>query len=355
MAVVLIEGFDHLSAAQMSLKGWNSDSGTVIAGRFGGQALSSLGTITGFGKVLPGSYTTAVCGFAFKNNQGASSNPQFAFRNGAASGGTVVVAMRFVTSGPNTVLGLYNAAGTQLALGTTPYPGLTTWVYAEIKVVVSATVGTVELRLNGAPTAECSATGVNTGALDITSVSWQWVNGGAHYLDDIYVTDTTGPAPNNGFLGDIRVDYLVPTAAGAKTNFTPSAAANWQTVDETTPSDADYNSSYVPGAVDLFTMADLASNGVVYAVQTNLRAAKSDAGFRTVKPVFYEAAGSGDTPRFYPGARSGPLSNSYQLAPRLYDTSPDTAAAWSAAEINALQFGYMVGEASMFTLDARLV
>ena len=351
MAVVLIEGFDHLASNSATLKGWNSDGGLQMTGRFGGFSLESRNSAT-FAHGLPSTYSTLHFGAALYITGGytAGTTNVMAFINGATVNGSV----RVSTSGANRVWSLHNAAGTQVAIGTIPILNWV-WYYLELKIVVSATVGTLELRLNGLPTAECSATGLNTGSVNVDNIGFGWVNGWGIRMDDIYVTDTTGPAPNDGFLGDIRVDYLVPTAAGSKTNFTPSAAANWQTVDETTPSDADYNSSYVPGAMDLFTMADLSGNGVIYAVQTNLRAAKSDAGFRTVKPVFYEASGSGDTTRFYPGRRSDALISTYKFSPQLYDTSPDTATAWTVVEVNALQFGYMVGEASMFTLDARLV
>jgi len=332
MAVVLMEGFDHLSSTQVSLKGWNYDQGSMVAGRFGGQAISSSGTLTGFGKGLPGSYTTAVCGFAFKNNQAASANSQFAFRNGAASGGTVVVAMRFVTSGPNTVLGLYNAAGTQLALGTTPYLGLSTWVYAEIKVVVSATVGTVELRLNGASTAECSATGVNTGALDITSVSWQWVNGGVHYLDDIYVVDTSGSAPTNTWLGDSRVETLYPSSNGTNTAWT----GVYTDVDDPAVFDNDttYISSATPNDLETYGMTNLSmATGTVFAVQTNLVARKDDAGLRTIAPVIRTGGTN------YAGTTTAALGSSYLGYTQLYDRQDPVAADWSVTTVNGMEVG----------------
>jgi len=332
MAVVFMEGFDHLSGAQVSLKGWNSTQGTMTAGRFGGQASSSNGTMTGFGKALPGSYTTAVCGFAFKNNLGVTTNPVFAFRNGAASGGTIVVAMRNVTSGSNTVLGLFNAAGTQLALGTTPYLGMATWVYAEIKVVVSATVGTVELRLDGASTAECSATGVNTGALDINSVSWQWVNGVSTYLDDIYVVDTSGSAPTNTWLGDVRVETLYPSANGANTAWT----GVYTDVDDpaTFDSDTTYISSATPNDLETYGMTNLSmATGTVFAVQTSLIARKDDAGFRTIAPVIRTGGTN------YAGTTTAALGSSYLDYTQLYDRQDPVAADWSVTTVNGMEVG----------------
>ena len=110
-----------------------------------------------------------------------------------------------------------------------------------------------------------------------------------------------------------------------------------------------------PGAMDLFTMADLAGSGLVRGVQAISRAKKDDAGFRKASPVFYKASGLGGTARFYKGSQVPVLDSFSNLPLQMFNTSPDTGVAWTVDEVNALQCGYAVGDAGMFTLDAKVV
>jgi hypothetical protein len=131
-------------------------------------------------------------------------------------------------------------------------------------------------------------------------------------------------------------------------------------VDELTNPDAEYNSSDVVGATDLFAMPNI-GNGLVHGVQSVLRYKKDDAGFRTVQPVFYRADvdDGGDpppstTPRWYGGTKV-PVFDTFVGSTQMLATSPLSGLAWTKDEINALQFGYAVGDAAMFTIDATVV
>jgi hypothetical protein len=107
--------------------------------------------------------------------------------------------------------------------------------------------------------------------------------------------------------------------------------------------------------MDLFTMSDLAGNGLIRGVQTISRVKKDDAGFRKAEPVFHKASGLGETTRWYQG-RVEPVGDTFgYFALQVFETSPDTGVAWTVDEVNALQYGYAVGDAGMFTLDAKLV
>ena len=349
MAMIFMDGFDQPSIGQLAYRGWGAGNWAMYAmytGRFGvGQCLQVWEDST-ISHSLPSTYSALIVGFAMVvPSNSYSGNSKDRMTLGSVKLGTIDVGS-----------GQYVWAITDLTGTTQGTTRFTTggWNYVEAKIVFHGSTGTVELRVNGLPTAELSATGRNTGA-GVSGFNLRNYWPPSSYFDDIYFCDTTGPAPNNDFLGDIRVEYLVPTGAGAKTNFTPSAATNWQTVDEAGgASDADYNSDNVPGAMDLFAMSNLSGNGLVFGVQPSVRAWKSDAGFRTVKAVAFMSNGTGETARYYPSLKFA-VGDSPAFSTRLMSLSPDTNVAWTVAEVNALQFGYMVGEASMFTLDARLV
>jgi hypothetical protein len=243
--------------------------------------------------------------------------------------------------------------GTLIGSASSQAIALNVWYYIEIKVFINGSSGTAELRVNGVPW--ISGTSLNTG-----SSACQYVHLGTDSAanhderwDDLYVCD--GTAPNNDFLGDTRIQYLVPNGAGIRTQFTPNTTTNWQNLDESPAGDGDYNSASTPGAMDLFTMTDISTNSLVYAVQTVHRAKKDDAGHRKVEPLFYMSSGQGDTSRWYQGSKV-PVVDQFAYVPsQIYNTSPDTDVAWTRDEINALQYGYAVGDAAMFTIDAELV
>jgi hypothetical protein len=329
MSVIFCEGFDHVSAAQIiSYKGWAFASGSTLSvqtGRLAGQAARPQST--DMSHSLPSTYADAIVGDAIKLNGTALNSNLLALR----AGGTVVAAVRLVTSGANTVWRVVNSAGTTLATGTTPIvTGSGVWYYLELKVHVSATVGTVELRLNGASTAECSATGVNTGASNIDNVLIAGTSGFTDH-DDTYVVDTSGSSPTNTFLGDARVETSYPTANGANTAWTGA----FGDVDDASPNDdTDYISSSTPGDRETYTITDISvSTGVVYAVQTNLVARKDDAGVRTIAPVI-RISGTD-----YDGTTTAGLSTSYLGYQQIYDRLDPSGAAWSIATVNAMEAG----------------
>jgi len=328
MAVVFMEGFDHIALAQLSAKGWSQPSGgSVVAGRFAGQGLRTNSSVPScYSKALPASYSTLIVGFAFLPTT-TDARDVLSLRNGT----TAVVKVATVVVGGVPVVRLVNASGTTLATGTTGVPA-NAWTYIELKVVVSATVGTVEVRLNGASAAECSGTGLNTGALDIDNIGVWWVVTCLNTYDDIYVVDTSGSAPTNTWLGEVRVSTLIPNGNGANTAWT-GAYTDW---DDITSADDDttYVSSSTPGDRETSTLTDLsAATSTVFAVQTNLVARKDDAGTRTIAPVVV----IGGTP--YDGTTTAALSSSYLDYTQLYDRLAPDGNVWDVTKVNAMETG----------------
>ena len=327
MAVVFMEGFDHLSEAQLvAQKGWVmvSNSSASVAGRYGGMAArvgNALKT-----HALPAAYTTLYVGCAINSGTTASDDTVCLMALGAQA-----VRVQIYNNGSYQALRFVNAAGTQLAIGTTQIlPGV--WYHYAIKAVASTTVGTVELRLNGSPTAEMAATGVNTGANGFDAIRWQSWNSQQVSLDDLYALDTSGPAPTNDWIGDCRIETIRPTGDGTNTAW----ANGYVNVADSASNDGDgtFISSSTPGAKETYGLTDLSiTAGTVFAVQTNLVARKADAGAKTIAPVI--RIGVTD----YDGTTTGPLADTYVDYRQLYDRVDPSGADWTIATVNAMEAG----------------
>ncbi len=222
------------------------------------------------------------------------------------------------------------------------------WNYVEVKVTISNTVGVVEIRVNGEERLALSGIDTKTGSggdsldtIRFTGLEGISVTAGEHFrLDDVYILDTSGGAPNNDYLGPVVVESLFPDGAGADTDWTPSAGSNFQNVDEVTfDSDTTYNSAATATNLDLFTTDDLAMiAGTVYGVAIDNLARVTEAGEKTlickVKSSITEGTGS-----------NAPLVNTsvYDMVSHLFEQDPNAAAAWTPTTVNAMQIGYEVG------------
>lgn len=146
--------------------------------------------------------------------------------------------------------------------------------------------------------------------------------------DDWYVYSTTGPdAWANTRAGDSRVQALARTGAGASTQLTPSAGANWQNVDEAdSDEDTTYNESNTPGHLDLYAGANLVDTpDEVLGVQVRNRRRKTDAGTRTTR----DAIRVGGTTAF--GTGQG-VATDYSYSKSIWQVSPATSAQFLTTE-----------------------
>lgn len=217
---------------------------------------------------------------------------------------------------------------------------LNTQYHLELKAVIDPAAGSFTVRLNEAVI--MSGAGVNTRA---TANSWadgvalgNGSAGGRGYhavFSDFYVCDLT-TANNNDFLGDCRVDALLPNGVGASSAWTPNGAATgWQSTNQNPPDgDATYAGTTVAGNRDTYTFTDLPSAaGTVKGIQVVLDARKDDAGTRTIAPVIRQGGVN------YDGLVAQPMGLTYYELQFPYDVNPATAAAFTVAEVNADEYG----------------
>jgi hypothetical protein len=337
MALLFCDGFDHYAAADINKKWGNSGSWQTISagqGRFGTAAIYCQ-DVTPLTSPTVTNTDVMICGFAYRWGTASSLNRSIpAFNDG---GNGVQVYLRLNS---NYSLQAYRGDGTTLGTGTTKI-SLGAWYYLEIKVLIDNTNGGFWLKVNGADELRLGAYAVSPVGLDtqytanaiVNSISFTGSGYGGEYLDDVYICDDSG-STNNDFLGDIRVETIVPTGAGNTTQWTPSAGNNWDCVNDIVAlADTDYVSETTASEKDTYAFGNLTpTSGTIKGVQIMIGARKDDAGSRSIAPVYRP------TSTDYDGT-TGVVSDSYTYLSEIKEVSPETSAAWTIAEINGAEFG----------------
>jgi len=221
--------------------------------------------------------------------------------------------------------------GTSSASTVLTAPG---WNDIEISALISATVGTAGVQING--TNLLSVTGANTyntGAVNIGDIIITgYIPGNPVYLQDLYIADSTGTY-NNGFLGDISLSVANASRPGSFAQFANNGAAtNWQCMADVTPDDlTTYVSDSTPGDRTSVGYASLAA-GTPLAVIHVSRVSKSDAGSRTFAQTIRSQAAD------VIGTTTAP-STSFAYYKQIVETDPNTGVPWTSGAINALEGG----------------
>ncbi|MDD3029228.1 MAG: hypothetical protein PHS57_02970 [Alphaproteobacteria bacterium] len=338
MAFRFIDGFDHYTTVAAMAEKWTTCYGNAAPNQDGRRS-GSLAMATGgsYGYVLRtiDDQSTWVIGFAFCS----ASAPTYerTFLSLYDSSGSVQVSFTMTTTG---IIRAYRGEMSSLLAAASVAISNGAWGYLEFKSVIADSSGSVEVRLNGATILTFTGDTKNSSSL-ATACSFRIggsANGAGSYLiDDLYVCDATGTS-NNDFLGDVRVDTLLPTGAGASTQFTPVGnASNYENVcDASSDDDTTYNEADTADSADTFVFDDLSLLGAdVFGVQANIVARKDDAGTRTMAPM--ATIDSTD----YAGAAQS-LGDSYADLTHVWETNPATSSSWTESDINGAEFGYEV-------------
>jgi hypothetical protein len=233
--------------------------------------------------------------------------------------------------------------GSTYAANNTAY--LDTWYYLEFQWLSSDTVGTIELRQDGATVA--SATGRDTRYVasqrktrfDIGGT--QSVDVDAMWVDNLYYLDSTGTS-NNDFLGICEVQTILPSGNGTTNTMTGSdenQVDNYLLVDNNAsapPVTTEYVESATEGHKDTYAMGDLTGTPTVYGVAAAAYAQKDASGAKFLRNVVR----SGTTD--YAGTSLALSDNTYSLVEETWDQDPDTSTAWTASGVNAMEAGQEV-------------
>lgn len=337
MALKFLDGFDAYATADITKK-WTtvSASGVTInstAGRRGGGALrfANWGTPT-LSKTLDSNIVTIIVGFAIKMTAFPAIEGHLFL---LMDSGTVVASLSVTSAG---ILRVYNNTmfGTLLGSGSSSLT-LSTYHYIELKIKIDNSTGTVDLYKNGSNILSLTGQDTQNGSNSYVNVLQLGSTSGSGTstidFDDLYVSDTTG-SYNTSLLGDVRIETLFPTSDGSNTAWTCSTGSTHYTlVDETTPNTSDYVSTSTVGNKDTYGFGDIGGTvSAIYGVQVNMAALKDDAGSRSIAATVKSSSTNAD-------GSSLALSTGQLIYTSIFETDPNTSAAWTQANVNAAEFG----------------
>jgi hypothetical protein len=339
MALDFIEGFDHMAddGTQYTRKGWEwlfFGDGNQPGRRAGSQAYTCTQTARMLWRAITESQWITAGAAYLLPSQAVTGTGYFMYL-----GSSDTSQCGLFLNADNTVS--FRRGTTTLGTSTATLADAA-WNYVEMRVKIHATTGEYEVRLNGVNI--LSDTNVNTddatteSANQIAIIGRPAISSSAVdriiSIDDFYVGVETGFT----FLGDVRVDTLMPTAEGNYSQFTPlSGTNNALMVDEATPDDdTTYVESSTVGQRDTYEMEDLSHTPAsIFGVQSSVYARKVDSGAREL--ITTVRSGTTD----YDSA-TNVLATSYLYYTELHATDPDTAAAWTISGVNAVEVGQKV-------------
>lgn len=237
--------------------------------------------------------------------------------------------------------------GTVIATGTTVIAA-SAWVYIEVRVTITdntgPATGTIEVRINevselSLTVIQTAPTGNGDGADQLRLVGKSAVT--AEFDDFWSINEDTGGT--TGFRGDMALEGILPTGAGASTQWTPvGAASNFDAVNDTalSPNNADYVTSDTNGQIDYYAHGDLSFlTGAIECVFVSMGCRMENAvGSRVIRPRFRRNSGTS-------GAGANVTVSGTAVVEAVVAMEQDPTAgpgAWTVAEINAGQFGMEV-------------
>lgn len=342
MALLMFDGFETYKSQADTTEGGNWASGGYQmdgTARTGSKSMRGYGNSSSYA-ILTKDFadpTTIIvgCGVYLSN---LSVHPNLIRVEGDA-GNTVCELVQDGTG----VLQVKDGAGALLFTDSVARLAQAVFYYLELKVTLNGASGLVVLRHNGAEIYNSGAVDVQEGAsVGVRRIEFfHSLNSFSNrFLDDVYVCDDSGTT-HNDFLGPVRVHLLVPNADDAVQLTPNSGTTNYTQVDDMVgggDGDTTYVESNVVGEKDIYGLTDLAAEYQnPEAVQLFWRARHDDSSGGASMAAILK---SGVTESEGPEKVLTPSYLSYAMP--LQATNPDTGAAWTPAEINALQVGAIV-------------
>jgi hypothetical protein len=320
MARVFIDGFE---AQDLSL--WDVTEFAVVSaaqpGMTGSYCLNlnynaTVGTVL---KTLPAS---AEYYFAFKIRMSNTDAHGILF---VRNGNTVIG--RIVTSGG--LIKVYSGASLR-ATGTKPLAPFTTYLM-EIRYKVGDADGIIQVKVNGlidvnysGDTQPGADTQINTIFMGREAT---YVTYAAAYYDDFIVD-------NSSWIGNTFVQLVRPTGAGTSTQWTPSAGANYECVDETPYDDVDFISTNIVDKLDFYAMSNLTGEiGSIKCVQA--RALAKQEGTPDVTNLKL-AVRTGGVDHF---SADLPIGTALTPLLKVWEANPETTNPWTEAQLNDIELG----------------
>jgi hypothetical protein len=343
MTLVHADNFNYYGTSALMLDGVYGEvtSGATIQsdpdGVSAGKVLRTAGNGSGpdYARyVLPASVTTFGIGFRLwmaalptQTTGLGAQTPTIALRDGSNN---IMFTLWVTTTGAIVVSSGTNPTGAVLGQSAGPVLAANGWYHIELKFVVSATVGSVEVRVEGV--AAINATALNTGSTSIAQFSFGRYAFGSgtnnHYYKDLVVWNSSGTA-NNDFLGSVIVYELTTTSDTTLGGWTSTDANGYSVLDNNPPDNAHYISGdSSPPASAVFGLSDLpATVTSVKGLITRVRAAKTDGGDGKMKITMRSGASNA-------AGSDRPITSAQTYWSDVCEQDPATAAAWLPGAVN---------------------
>jgi len=337
MACLFIDGFDAYSVDADINRKWSSSYNLstdwdLVAGRYGGSAIQ-LDNATAWMQRDVANAVTLIIGFDYQPS--------------SILGDSILE----ISDASTIQLSLYQEADGTLSVkrGTTTILGTSslalvdaTYYHIELKVTIDNTTGAFELRVDGG--SETSGTSQDTqesanayaNEIRVTGPA----TGSAFDIDNFYLLDDTG-AECNDFLGVVQVQTLYPDGDTADSGFAPKSGSgpnDYKQVDEASvDDDTSYIYSDVVGAKSLFDYTSLSPEvSSVHAAQmVGVLRRESTEATPNVALIMKSGATEGASADIV-------TTDTYDYSRHILHLNPDTAAAFTPAEVNAMTAGIEV-------------
>ena len=322
MGRVFIDGFESGSLDLWDTIGGSAGINNSLTGRDGNYCLNCYGAGSApkyLMNAIPSKSELYVAFLFYPSVSGRI----FSFYNSGTKLGYISLSS---TSGGN--IQAYKGPSTLLATGTAMING-STWYLIEIHYIPATSGGVFQVKVNGI--SDISYSGSTTPAattINQIMLSEDGNNWGSGYYDNIIVDDAN-------WIGNTRIQAIQVNGPGGFTQFTPSAGANWQNVEEIPYSETDYNETGVSAKVDTFTHAALSgSPAAVKCVQVQARAKLIGNPTPTNLQLVVNSGGTA----YFSGSKALALASKGVSA--LWATDPATGQPWTVADVNAAEIGY---------------
>lgn len=147
------------------------------------------------------------------------------------------------------------------------------------------------------------------------------------YFDNFIMDDSS-------WIGDTKIQALVPTGVGNSSDWTPSVGNNYACVDEIPPNDADYVSVNAVNATDTYITENLSGSiDSIKCIQVQSRSRKEGIPIPTNLKLITRVNGT----NYLSGDK--PVPSSMESRYNLWELNPDDSQAWEEVDINAMEIG----------------
>ena len=343
MSLIHLDGFDEYSSQNdLAFQYSNPDSWgfTTTGGRYGGGAMNMNGGGNGLGYVLPSAQSEIWVGFAMAcYNSGTDGDYRSVLSFLTTAGAECSICYCSQTG----VWAAYKGSdNVLLGTGVGNIGNSTTYHWVEFHYKISASVGVVEVWVDGAQVLDL--TGVDntySGASSFTSIGLGYVGSqgcSSSNIDDLYVLNVSG-STNNTRLGDSRIETLKPTSDASPNAGTPSSGSSHYAMVDESQNDAASTTITIAntsGQEELFGMGSLAgAPATVYAVKVTNIVQKTDGGTCNGESVVSSSGAPAE------GA-STPLLTNFSVVGGIFETDPHTSAAWAYTAVNTMDCGFQI-------------